>query len=277
MEKKLGKGLSALIPDSPKRTENILSIPLDKIKTNVHQPRKTFKPSSLKELTDSIKEKGIIQPVIVRQKDDAYELIAGERRFKAALQLGIAEIPAIVKDVDDSDSLQISLIENIQREQLNPIEEASAYKQLMERFKLSQNQISEAVGKDKTTISNVLRLLALPVIIQEFLQEELLSMGHAKAILALTSEKQKIKYARKAIKKALSVRQIENLIRSKPSVAKKTKRQPDANLRELEEKLQHYFGTRVTIVHGKKRGKLEIAYFSNEDLDRIIKLILDKS
>lgn len=278
MEKKLGKGLEALIPERLEQSEKISKIRVDSIKPNRLQPRKKFSEEKLKELMDSIKEKGVIQPVIVRPIEDGYELIAGERRFRAVKELGYEAIPAIVKDVNDADSLELSLIENIQREELNPIEEARAYKDLMEKFNFTQAEISKAVGKDNTTVSNTLRLLSLPSIIQQYIEDNIISMGHAKAILSLTTEREKIRYAKKVIKKALSVRQIEELIKyrfAKSRAARPFKR--DENLVGMEEEMQQFLGTRVRIIHGKKRGRIEIQYFSNEDLERILKLILDKA
>jgi ParB family chromosome partitioning protein len=276
MEKRLGKGLSALIPEKGRTaeiTESVSKIKLDLIHPNKHQPRKAFDENKLKELKDSIREKGIIQPVIVRAVDDAYELIAGERRFRAVKELGLEEIPAIVKNVNDADSLEISLIENIQREELNPVEEANAYMELIEKFNFSQDEISKAVGKDKSTISNTIRLLTLPKVIQEFISQNLVSMGHAKAILSLVKEKERIRFARRILKKNLSVRQTEELVKQKLQKPVTRKSQKDENLASLEEQLQHYLGTRVKITHGKKRGKVEIFYYSNEDLARILSLI----
>lgn len=276
MDKKLGRGLSALIPETVDTSEKVSRLKIGSIKPNKYQPRKKFNEEKLRELVESIREKGVIQPVIVRQVDGGYELIAGERRFKAVSKLGYEEIPAIVKDVSDSDSLQMSLIENIQREELNPIEEAGAYKELLERFNFSQDDISKAVGKDKSTVSNTLRLLALPELVRRYIEDDLITMGHAKAILSLNTEREKIRYAKKVIKKALSVRQIEDLVRTRFAKGKAAKKIKDSNLSSMEEALQHYFGTRVKIIHGKTRGRIEIQYYSNEDLERILKLILDK-
>jgi ParB family chromosome partitioning protein len=275
MEKRLGKGLDALIPgkDTPESTQQIGKLKVSLIVPNKLQPRKYFDEVKLSELKDSIKEKGIIQPVIVRSTEDGYELIAGERRLRAAKELGYDEIPAIVKDVNDADSLELSLIENIQREELNPVEEAQAYRDLMEKFDFSQEEISKAVGKDNSTVSNMLRLLTLPRLIQAYLSEALISMGHAKAILALPTDRSKIRFAKKVMKKNLSVRQAEELIRKKLDRPIRTPRDKDEQLARIEEDLQHYLGTRVKVIHGKKRGRLEIFYYSNEDLERILGLI----
>lgn len=276
MDKKLGKGLGALIPESRDSLDRVSRIKIDSIVPNRLQPRKKFNEEKLKELMDSIKEKGVIQPVIVRSIGNGFELIAGERRYRAVKELGYEKIPAIIKEANDLDSLELSLIENIQREELNPIEEANAYKDLIEKFNFKQDEISKAVGKDKTTVSNTLRLLTLPALIQKYIEEDLISMGHAKAILSLNTEREKMRYAKKVIKKALSVRQVEELIKSRFIKRKKSYRK-DENLAGMEEELQHLLGTRVRIIHGKKRGRIEIQYFSNDDLERILKLILDKT
>ncbi len=276
MEKRLGKGLGALIPEKTiisDTAEMVVKIKINSIRPNRLQPRKKFATDKLKELKDSIKEKGVIQPVIVRTIEDGYELIAGERRFRAVKELGYSEIPAIMKEVSDADSLELSLIENIQREELNSIEEASAYMDLLEKFNFSQEEISKAVGKDKSTISNTLRLLTLPKLIQDYVSENLISMGHAKAILSLPTERPRIRFAKRIIRKNLSVRQTEELIKQKLQRPIRKTREKDAHLARLEEDLQHYLGTRVKIIQGKKRGRLEIFYYSNEDLDRILDLI----
>ena len=278
MEKRLGKGLGALIPEkaAESRGDSVKNININTISPNKMQPRKKFDPVKLSELKNSIKEKGVIQPVIVRSTDKGYELIAGERRFRAVKDLGYSEIPAIIRQVNDSDSLEMALIENIQREELNPVEEASAYTELIEKFKFSQDEISKAVGKDKSTISNTLRLLTLPKIIQDYISNSVISMGHAKAILSLPTERPKIRFAKRIIKNGLSVRQTEDLIKQKLLGTKKKTGEKDSHLASLEEDLQHYLGTRVKITHGKKRGKVEIFYYSNDDLDRVLGLIKKK-
>ncbi|MBL7157483.1 MAG: ParB/RepB/Spo0J family partition protein [Candidatus Omnitrophica bacterium] len=275
MDKRLGKGLGALITEKPDSAEKINKLRVESIVPNKFQPRKKFDEGKLKELKDSIKAKGIIQPVIVRKTKEGYELIAGERRFRAVKELGFREIPAIVKEVTDADSLELSLIENIQREELNPIEEARAYTNLNEKFSFSQEEISKAVGKDPSTISNTLRLLTLPELIQNYIEDNLISMGHAKAILSLPTERSKIRFSKRIMRKSLSVRQAEELIRQRLQKPKKTASK-DAELVRIEEELQHYFGTRVKAIHGKKRGRLEIFYYSNEDLGRILRLIIKK-
>lgn len=275
MEKRLGKGLGALIPEKTAvdAGEKIGKIKVSSIQPNKMQPRKKFSNEKLKELKDSIKEKGIIQPVVVRPTDNGYELIAGERRFRAAKELGYENIPAIIKDVSDADSLELSLIENIQREELNPVEEANAYMELVEKFNFSQDEIAKAVGKDKSTVSNMIRLLTLPKLIQDYISDEAISMGHAKAILSLPTERSKIRFTKRIMRKNLSVRQAEELIKQRLQKPGKKLYEKDEHLARLEEDLQRYLGTRVKIIHGKKRGRIEIFYYSNEDLDRVLDLI----
>jgi len=276
MEKRLGKGLGALITEKETNSatmSKVNNIKLSLIKPNKLQPRKAFDEDKLRELKDSIKEKGIIQPIIVRTMEEGYELIAGERRFRAAKELGHEEIPVIIKEVNDADSLELALIENIQREELNPVEEAKAYMHLMERFKFSQDEISKAVGKDKSTVSNTMRLLSLPELIQDYVEKGLMTMGHAKAVLSLPTERGRIRFSKRIMRKSLSVRQAEELIKQRLQKTIPKRRDKDEHLTRLEEEMQHYLGTHVNIVHGKKRGRIEISYYSNEDLDRILDLI----
>ena len=276
MEKRLGKGLEALIPGKTAEeatSERISKLKIDTITPNKFQPRKKFADEKLTDLKNSIKEKGIIQPIIVRPVEGGYELIAGERRFRAVKELGYEDIPAIVKEASDADSLELSLIENIQREELNPIEEACAYLELIEKFKFSQDEISKAVGKDKSTVSNTLRILTLPKLIQEYISDSLISMGHAKAILPLATERAKIRFAKRIMKRNLSVRQTEELIKQRLQKTSKRTPEKDEHLARIEEDMQHFLGTRVKVIHGKKRGRIEIFYYSNEDLDRILDLI----
>ncbi|OGW74821.1 MAG: hypothetical protein A2Z72_06075 [Omnitrophica bacterium RBG_13_46_9] len=276
MEKRLGKGLNALIPENittSESMERINKLKINSIKPSQMQPRKKFDDEKLRELKDSIMGKGIIQPIVVRPVDGGYELIAGERRFRAAKELGFDEIPAIVKDVSDADSLELSLIENIQREELNPVEEAHAYMELIDRFNFSQDDISKAIGKDKSTVSNAIRILALPKLIQDYISENLVSMGHAKAILSLPLDRARIKLAKKIIRKNLSVRQTEEVVRLRLQRPLRKMSEKDGHLISIEEELQHFLGTRVKITHGKKRGRIEISYYSNEDLERILRLI----
>ena len=279
MERKvLGRGLEALIPQGAQGAsfERVQMLKLSQIKPSRFQPRLTFLPEKISELAQSIKEKGVIQPVIVRSLDggENFELIAGERRLRAAQKLGLAEIPAIVRRVADTEVLEMSLIENIQREELNPVEEAKAYRRLSQEFGLAQDTIAERVGKDKSSISNLLRILNLPQKIQDYLTKNMITFGHAKALLAFGDERKQLAFCEKIVKNGLSVRQAEMATvkkqrgRSISPVSGK-----DADIKNLEEKLLHALGTKVRIYHGKKRGRIEIEYYSLDDLDRILKLI----
>ncbi|MFA6141984.1 MAG: ParB/RepB/Spo0J family partition protein [Candidatus Omnitrophota bacterium] len=280
MEKRaLGRGLSALIPEKEPAfdsTETILQIPISCIKTNKYQPRTDFNQERLNELIDSIREKGVVQPVLVRKVGEGYELIAGERRFRAIKFLGIDKIPAIVKNVADIDMLEISLIENIQREELNAIEEARSFEKFITDFNFTQERIAKVLGKDRSTIANTIRLLGLPKKIQDYISKNTISAGHAKALLALPTEAAQLKAADIIIKKGLSVREAENLTAKKNSPEKSTTIRKDQNIVDIESQLQQLFGTRVKICHGKKRGRIQIEYYSHEDLNRILDIFTPK-
>lgn len=280
MERKaLGKGLSALIPEQNEgREDRILYAPIGKIKANPFQPRERFDRKKLDDLISSIKEKGVLQPVIVRDKNGEYELIAGERRLRAARALGIDDIPVIVRNVSDVDALELSLIENIQREELNPIEEAKAFKRLMDEFGFGQEEVARAVGKDRTTVVNILRLLSLPKRVQEMVSEGEISMGHAKALLSLSGEHAILKLANSIAGKGLSVRETENAVSRKKGVASQARAfaPKDHKIMFFEEELQRALGTKVAIKHGKKRGEIRIDYYSLEDLERVYNLLKNR-
>ncbi len=276
----LGKGLSALIPEKTVETathrEEIIYVQSGQIKPNPFQPRENFDQLSIEELAQSIKEKGVIQPLLVRRRGDNYELIAGERRFRASNILGLKEIPVIVRDVSDQDSLELALIENIQREGLNPIEEAHAYQHLMDKFKVTQEKISEVLGKARVTITNTLRLLKLPHEIQEEMKKGRISFAHGRALLEIEDTNHQRKLVQDIISKGLSVRELENLIKS--SRPKLIKRKIGQGQREplvaiLEEQLQHALATKVRISKRKKRGHINIEFYSQEDLERIVNVI----
>jgi len=270
----LGRGLSALIPEGHEQKEKIQTIGTEQMVTSELQPRKFFSETRLKELAESIKEKGVIQPILVRSKGDKYEIIAGERRFRAVQLAGIKEVPVIIKQVNDADLLEISLIENIQREELNRMEEARAYRRLAVDFGLTHDTISLRVSKDRTTVTNTLRLLELPPKVQELIEENRLSMGHAKSLLSLENEKDMIKCCDQIVKKGMSVRQAEQLVRKKLfGPTRPAKRNRDAFVQNIEESLQHRFGTRVRVIQGKKRGRIIMEYFSQDDLHRILSLL----
>ena len=279
MERKvLGRGLEALIPTNQDTArEKVLMLKVSQIHPSRFQPRAHFAPEKIEELARSIKEKGVIQPVLVRSTGvDQYELIAGERRLRAVKKLGLTELPAIVRRVADADLLEMSIIENIQREELNSVEEAKAYRRLAQEFGLTQDTIADRVGKDKSSISNLLRLLNLPEIIQDYLSKNMISFGHAKALLSIHDEKRQVEFCKQIIEKGLSVRQAElGFSHSGKRSAKRIKNpvSTDADIRNLEEKLQHALGTKVRIHPGKKRGKIEIEYYSLEDLERVLRLL----
>jgi ParB family transcriptional regulator, chromosome partitioning protein len=286
MEKRkaLGKGLQALIPEARDSNASLLTANITPgvaelrvcdIAPGRYQPRSAFNHAKLNELIASIKEKGIVQPVLARKTDKGYELIAGERRLRAAKALGMATIPAIVKEVDDLNAMEIALVENIQREDLNPIEEAHAYKRLVNEFNFTQEQIAQAIGRDRTSVANTMRLLHLPDKIQALLADDIIQAGHAKALLSVQDPHKQMRICEKIIRKQLSVREVEYLARPHAEQRK----QPaylatrDAYTRAAEELLEKTLGTKVVIQHRKKRGKIIIDYFSLDDLNRIIDLI----
>jgi len=278
MERKaLGKGIGALIPEREVTQGNvIINVQSDLIKPNPFQPREDFDSRSIEELAQSIKEKGVIQPLLVRRKGDYYELIAGERRLRAAKLLNINELPIIVKDVSDQDSLELALIENIQREELNPIEEAHAFRYLIDKFQLSQEKISEVLGKARVTITNTLRLLKLPQEIQQEMKNRRISFAHGRALLELEDENLQRRFAQEIISKELSVRELESLIKSQRRRAPKGRMGVSARepiVAVLEEELQHILATKVRVSKRKKRGSISIEFYSQEDLERIVNII----
>ena len=276
--KVLGKGLGALIPEINQYDDkdNYVYCNVEDIQPNKFQPRKGFDEAGIEELVVSIKEKGIIQPLIVRDVGGGYELIAGERRWRAAKRAGITEVPVIVKKASDTEVLELSLIENIQREDLSCLEEAEAYKQLTKEFTLTQEEVAKRVGKDRSTITNYLRLLKLPLEIRNGLSRDVVTMGHARAFLSLeTPVKQREAY-RQVLKRGLSVRQTEKMVRGlkKEKKNKPLERDKDIHLDSIKNELIKRFGTRVKIVARKGgRGKIEIEFCSLDDLDRIIETL----
>ena len=285
----LGKGLGALIPGaadisiseshpshSDQSPRQIVEIPLDEIEPNPHQPRADFDPKAVSELAQSIREKGILQPVAVRRFGAGYQLIAGERRFRAARQAECAVIPAIVMEVGtDQEMMELSLIENIQRENLNPIEEAKAYRMLIDECFLTQDEVAQRVGKDRSTIANTLRLLALAPEVLDALQAGQISAGHARTLLGLDNADQQIALCQQIIAQGISVRRTEALVKALKTDAnqKKSTSRKDPNLLSLEEDLQRYFGTSVNINRRGAKGKIEIEFYSNDDLNRVLELL----
>lgn len=276
MEKKsLGRGIEALIPSkeiADEKHEKVVYLKIEDISSNPYQPRQNFDTQNLEELTQSIREKGIIQPILVRRKGDGFELIAGERRLRAANLLNFKEIPAIVKDVDDPESLKLSLVENLQRKDLNPIEEARAFKYLNDQFGITQEQIGQIIGKSRVSITNTLRLLNLPQEIQEEIKKGTISFAHGRLLLELTDTNQQRILAQKIIANSLSVRELENLmkkIRPAKVRAKKSKKALDPYLLVMEEELQGLLGTKVQIYPARKGGFIRIEFYSQEELERI--------
>lgn len=271
----LGKGLSALIPEvkEPKRSEYFFCS-LEQIRPNQFQPRKNFDEQATAELAASIKEKGLLQPLLVRRREKGYELIAGERRWRAAQLAGLSEVPVVVREVNDSELLEMALVENIQREDLNPLEEALVYQQLIEELNFTQEDLSRRVGKDRSTIANALRLLKLPRDAWDSLVSGELSRGHARAILGLEGKQQQKEALRKVLRASLSVRETERLVkRLKSKKTKQAEVEADPQLEFLTEQLKRLLKTMVRIKDRGGKGKVEIEYYSWDDLERILDLI----
>jgi ParB family transcriptional regulator, chromosome partitioning protein len=288
----LGRGLGALLggsspatasPTAPQDTrEQIQRVPIDRVQPCSFQPRKTFPEDSLRELADSIREQGILQPLIVRQRDTHFELIAGERRWRAAQLAGLTELPVIVREADDRASLELALIENLQRENLNPIEEAHGFSQLIDQFQLTQEEAALKVGKSRAAVANAMRLLKLAPEIQAHVRDGRLSVGHAKVILALNHYEEQKLAAERILKKSLNVRQTEELIAAlqspagTPSPGAKSAAAPalnrDAHVAAVENRLQERFGTRVRLRYRHGKGSMEIHFFNDDDLERILQI-----
>lgn len=272
----LGKGLDALLPSGTQEEKEpaIFSCAIEEVKPNPYQPRRVIKNDRIEELASSIKEKGIIQPIIVRRVDSGYELIAGERRWRAAQKAGLKDIPIIVKDVSPAEVLELALIENIQREDLNPLEEAGAYNRLIQEFGLTQEELASRVGKERSTVANFLRLLKLPDYIKENIWAEDLSMGHARVLAGIEDQEGQRMVRDMIIKKGLSVRETEALVRRLKKPRRPAgQRQPDSHTLSLAEEIMRHLGTRVRISRRGKRGKIEIDFYSEEDLARIVDYI----
>lgn len=280
----LGKGLGALIPDEIQdevktdikdKASSSTLIPLDKIINNSDQPRKFFDSDNIAELAESIKNHGIIQPLILKKHQKKYIIIAGERRWRAAKMLSLKEVPAIVMDLSDKEVLEISLIENIQRQDLNPIEEALAYRKLIDEFNLTQQELSQRIGKSRVSITNTMRLINLDERVQQYLIESVISEGHGRALLAVEDKDLQYKLAQKIIDEKLSVRELEKLIKSVFKEKEENKEEVKFNpyVKDVEDKLQDYFGTKVNINSKNKKGKIEIEYYSDDDLNRILELM----
>jgi ParB family chromosome partitioning protein len=273
----LGRGLSALIPDAPVAPERTLDVDIDLIRPNRFQPRTTMDDDRLEDLARSIRANGVIQPIVVRRAGDGYEIIAGERRWRASQRAGLLKIPVVVREIPEDRLLAVALIENVQREDLNPIEEAHAYQQLAEEFHLTQEQIAESVGKDRSSIANYVRLLKLPHEVRESVASGGLSMGHARALAGMADEASLLRLARDVIAKQLSVRETEALIRkSTAPPAEKTESPKDVHTRAAEEQLRFALGTRVRIVRKGKAGRIEVDFTSEDELQRIYELLTER-
>jgi ParB family chromosome partitioning protein len=278
----LGKGLAALIPeesmdglfDKDVDKESILNIDLSLIKPNEDQPRKEFEKDSLEELKNSIKQYGVIQPIVVRKKDNIYEIIAGERRWRAAKAAKLKEIPCILKDVDDRQAMKLALIENIQRENLSPIEEAYAFKGLIENYNLTQEELAKEIGKSRSYIANSIRLLNLDKEIVDYIDEGKITSGHGRALLGIDDRKERLKIAESIVNNKINVRETEKIVKDasqKRSSNKRIKRDPF--IEEIEEDLMKTLGTKVKLSTKKDGGKIEIEFYNDDDLERIIEII----
>lgn len=250
-------------------------IDINDIKPNSNQPRKTFDEDKLNELAASIEEHGLIQPLVLRKAEKGYEIVAGERRWRAARKIGIREIPCIVRELTDEENMLLAIIENMQREDLNPIEEAEGIRQMIETYGLTQEEVSKSVGKSRPYIANSLRLLRLPETVRKYVEDGSLSTGHAKAIAAVSDEKKQIELAEVAIRDGLSVRQLEKLAQQDKSGVKTRSRvkQKTADVKRVEEDLKNALGTKVTLNQKGKKGKIEIEFYSKDELERLIELL----
>lgn len=296
-KKGLGRGLNTLIPSVPIENDNVkktvkqkeesetvsekgeIQLSINKIEPNPDQPRNQFDEDSLQELADSIKQYGVLQPLLVKKRDDFYEIIAGERRWRAAKMAGLKEVPVIIRDFTDNEIVEIALIENIQREDLSPIEEALTYKKLMEEFDLKQDEVATKVSKSRAAITNSLRLLKLDKRVQNMLEDEMISTGHARALLAIHDVNQQYEIAMKVFDEKLSVRDIEKLVKelNKPEKKKKENNKENEHsflYTNLEEAMKQVLGSKVSIKNKKdNKGKIEIEYYSRDELERIVDMI----
>ncbi|MCS6804255.1 MAG: ParB/RepB/Spo0J family partition protein [Acidobacteriota bacterium] len=277
----LGRGLSALLAEAQPREEQFIEVDIDSIDPSEYQPRTSFNTQKLEELAQSIRENGIVQPLLVRRNGFRYQLISGERRWRASQMAGLKRVPVVVRDIPDEKVLELSLIENIQRENLNPIEEAQAFQKLIDVLGITQEEVAKRVGRDRTSITNYVRLLKLPKDIQELVEQERLSMGHARAILGLMTLDLQRQLAHEVIAKGLSVRATEQAVQKLNNATKKvTNKKPkqqvtfDANVHAAVEKLRRKLNTQIRVFPTAKGGKLEIEFYSDEDFDRIYKILM---
>ncbi len=272
---RLGRGLRALIPEveEPGTQGDIREVSLDLIEPNPFQPRQHFDPERLQELADSIATLGLLEPILVREHGDGYQLVAGERRARAAGLAGLKAVSAIIRDFDDEAMMKVALVENLQRENLNAIEEAEGYQRLVDEFGFTQNQIAEAVGKKRPSVANALRLLNLGDLERQMVRDGRLSTGHAKVLLGVSDEKKRRQVATKVVKDGLSVRQLEELLKQPSGVPRGTLKMKSPELMDLEENLQRIFGTKVSMSYKKGVGRISIEYYSDEELERLLEMM----
>lgn len=283
MKKGLGKGLEALISSTNQLEENnrnVLEIKINDVEPNAEQPRKVFDQEKLETLAQSIKEHGVVQPIVVRKEGARYIIVAGERRWRASKMAGLKTIPVVVKDLTDKEVMEIALIENLQREDLNPIEEAEAYQRLMNEFQMTQEDVSKVVGRSRAAIANSVRLLSLAKEVQEMISDGRLTSGHARTLITINDNQRQKELATQIIEKGLNVRDTEKLAakedkRSVPKKAAKSKDKPEVT--DLVENLKMIFGTKIELQRGKDKGKIVIEYYSDEEFDRIIELLTNIS
>jgi len=277
MAKGLGKGLNALFPgESLAKVESVEHIHVKSIKANPYQPRKIFDENAIQELSASIKEHGILQPIILRKMGTTYEIVVGERRFRAAQMAGLNEVPAVVRILTDEETMEFAILENLQREDLTPIEEAEAYQSLMENLGLTQEQLAFRLGKSRPHIANHVRLLSLPEKVRNYITVGKISMGHGRTLLGLRKKEQIALVAERVLREGINVRQLEKLVQKmNEDVPRETKpeKRKDLFLAERESNLRDYFGTNVSIKKTKNKGKIEIEFFSEDDLERILELL----
>ena len=276
MQKKaLGRGLQTLIPVVAIGRDEIEEIPLSLVSPNPFQPRRAFNPGELDELANSVKVRGVLQPILVRRLGDGgYELIAGERRWRAAKLAGLKKIPAIVRSATDAEAMEMALIENLQRKDLNPMEAARAYQRLIKEFGLTQEAVAKQLGKERSSIANTVRLLSLQLEVQAWIENDQLSLGHAKVLLAVSDPDQQVRLGRRAVTERLSVRDLEGLVRSNHRAGRSAQARRGRRPSEIEERMARRLGTKVRLIEGKTGGKIVIEYYSPADLERVIDLLM---
>ena len=279
-KKALGRGLDALFEQNGGEGTEELSVPLisiDRIVPGRHQPRKSFDDERIEELADSIREHGLIQPIVVAQRGDRYEIVVGERRYRAAKIAGLKEIPSFIKDLSESGALELALIENIQRQDLNPIEEATAYRLIVEREHLTQEELSKRIGKSRSYIANMIRLLDLPDGVREYVSRGTLSVGQAKAVLSLPNDADREALAERIVEQGYTVREVEHLTKKRHVPRGTSKQEKDPHIEELEERLRSRLGTKVAIDYRGGKGRIKIEFYGEDDLERILGELLVES